>query len=66
MKIWMFLTQAYPVKDTYVFFCMELVGLVMGVHEVDQYWQREVIQQVRELILRNWEITVTHISRDPR
>ncbi|XP_057432793.1 uncharacterized protein LOC130725593 [Lotus japonicus] len=33
--------------------CMELVGLVTGVQEVDQYWQRDLIQQVRELIRGN-------------
>lgn len=41
-----------------------LVGVVMTAQDVNQYWQRDDIHWVRELLRHNWQVSVHHVPRE--
>lgn len=44
--------------------CAEMVEVVMGTQAVSQYWQRDMIQQIREVLHRGWHVSVRYLPRE--
>lgn len=44
--------------------CTEMVSVIQGTHDVANYWHCDVIQQIRDLLLRNWQVSMHYLPRE--